>query len=257
MRKFIFTPDKHVGWERKNGKLVPLHNEKAINAMLKFASDFKPDVWIEGGDNLDCGPASHWLQNKKISIQELDLSKDVREYTKLVLNPINSIMDRKGTEKFWMEGNHEMWPKDIGEINPGLANLLEMRTLLDLKGWNYVEQGDYIKLGKLYFVHGDNIGNGGNLAAKALALYGHPVNFGHFHTHQVATAYSILDVKQTKTAKAIPGLCNRNPNYLRNRPNQWQLGFNYGYIQDNGMFNDYVPIILDGRFCAEGKLYVG
>jgi hypothetical protein len=35
------------------------------------------------------------------------------------------------------------------------------------------------------------------------------------------------------------------------------MGFNYGYIHDDGTFTDYTPIIVNGRFTANGKTYVG
>ena len=255
MKKFIFSPDKHVGWERKNGAMKPLHDIRAINAMLKFASDFKPDVWIEGGDNLDCGPVSHWLKDKKVSIQDMHLDKDIREYREKVLFPINQIMGSKGT-KIWMEGNHEQWLRDLGEFNPGIANMFAVDHLLPLSDWTVLAPGAHYKLGKLYFVHGDNL-RGVNVAASALNLYGHPMRFGHFHTFQVATKYSLIDSNDVKNAIAVPGLCQRNPNFMRQRPNQWLMGFNYGYIHDDGTFTDYVPLIIKGKFSAEGRTYRG
>ncbi len=63
---YVFSPDKHWGYEPAPGRhLRPLHDQKAINAMLEFGKDFKPDVWIEGGDDLDCGPVSHWLHGSE------------------------------------------------------------------------------------------------------------------------------------------------------------------------------------------------
>jgi hypothetical protein len=257
MKTYLFTPDKHIGWERKNGRLEPLHDKKALSAMLKFASDFKPDIWIEGGDNLDCGPVSHWLQNKKVSLKDLDLAKDIKEYQSLVLEPVNEIMDRPNTQKYWMAGNHEEWLTAIGELNPGISEMLKPTSLLPLDGWTYVDQGHYVKLGKLHFVHGDNITGVSNVANSALNLYGHSVRFGHFHTFQAATKYSLFDSKEVKTSVAVPGLCRRNPNYMKNRPNQWMLGFNYGYLHDDGTFHDYTPIIINGKFTAEGRTYAG
>lgn len=256
MKKFLFSPDKHVGWERKSKKLVPLHDEKSITAMLKFAEDFKPDIWIEGGDNLDCGPVSHWLREKKISIADLDLSKDIDVYTRLVLQPLTTILG-KGTQKYWMKGNHERWLTDFSESHPGMAALVDVETLLPLTTWSIVECGEYIKLGKLYFIHGDTLRGGARVADHAVNRYEHSIRFGHFHTYQVATKYSMLDAKQIKTGIAIPGLCQRNPNYLKGRPNQWMQGFNFGYIHDDGTFTDYVPIIVNGKFSAEGRLYRG
>ncbi len=256
MRKFVFAPDTHVGYEKKHGKLVPLHDSKAINAMLKFAQDFKPDIYIAGGDNLDCGPVSHWLKHKKSSIADLDLRKDCKEYTKLVLNPINKIMNRDGTSKIWMIGNHEMWLHDAIEENPGLKGVLDVRSLLDLDGWTVKEQGEHVKLGHLHFIHGDTLGNVKNIAAQAVDKYNCSIAFGHFHTHQQYIKHTMITEKPM-IGSAIPGLCRVNPNYAMNRPNQWAQGFGFGYVRDNGDFTLYVPIIVGGCFSAEGKVYRG
>jgi hypothetical protein len=255
LQKFIFTPDKHVGFENKKGKLTPLHDEQAINAMLSFASDFKPDVWIEGGDNLDCGPVSHWLSNQKASLEQLDLRKDCQLYNKLVLKPINSIM--RGKRKIWMMGNHEAWLYQAIEDKPGLRGVLDVQNLLPLDDWEFVDQGENVKLGKLAFIHGDTLPNVKNIAGIAIERNNLSVAFGHFHTFQTFTKHTMLDSNEVMTGFAVPGLCRRNPNYAINRPNQWLNGFMYGYIQSNGEFTAYVPIIIRGRFAAEGKTYKG
>ena len=64
MIKFIAAWDMHYGYERRGGHKVALHDSKAINAMLKFAADFKPDTFILGGDIMDCGAISHHNHGK-------------------------------------------------------------------------------------------------------------------------------------------------------------------------------------------------
>lgn len=262
MRKWIFTPDKHIGWQQRPGGsgLEPLHDLKAIKAMLAFARDFEPDVWIEGGDNLDCGPVSHWLSDKKLASKDLDIDRDVKLYTKEVLEPINEIMQRRSKnkkERIWMIGNHENWLFDAAERNPGIASRILPERMLDLKDWTVIPQGGYYKLGKLYFIHGDTLGNGQNMAGRAVVKMGHPVLFGHFHTFQVATHYEMLDVESPKCGMAIPGLCAKNANYLEGKPSQWLKGFAYGYSFDDGTFQVYVPVILGGKFVANGRVYRG
>lgn len=254
MIKYIFTPDHHVGFERKNKHLVPLHDEKAIKAMLKFAQDFKPDVMICGGDNLDCGPVSHWLKHKKASVSGLNLKKDCEVYTELVLKPINKIM--AGKRKIWMIGNHEMWLQDAVEENPAFEDMLDVRNLLNLEGWEIKEQGEHVKLGHLRFIHGDTLPNVKNIASVAVDRYNCSVLLGHFHTHQNFLKHTMLE-NQPLMGTVVPGLCRRNPNYAENRPNQWTQGFAFGYVYPDGQFTNYVPIIINGRFMANGKDYCG
>lgn len=253
MQKFLFSPDKHIGWERGSRGLKPLHDERALVALMTFASDFKPDIWIEGGDNLDCGPVSHWLSDKKLSAESLDLSRDLAAYQQLVLDPLKSL---KLTRKLWLTGNHEAWLDQLAERNPGLRGLLDIEQLLPLKGWEVKPQGAVVKLGKLHFLHGDTLPTSKNVAERAVVAYEHSVRFGHFHTYQVASKYGALH-GEVKTGVSVPGLCRRNPNYLKNRPNQWSQGFCWGYLHDDGTFNDYVTIITKGRFTIHGHTYTG
>ncbi len=256
MQKFIISPDKHIGFEKKHGKLVPLHDEKAIEAHLKFTQYFKPDIYIEGGDNLDCGPVSHWLKHKKAAISDLDLTKDCQIYTDQILKPLNQMLP-KGCKKYWHKGNHEEWLNDAVEENPGLKSTLAIGNLLNLKGWNIMEQGESTKIGHLHFVHGDTLPNCKNIASAAVERYNCSICFGHFHTHQTFVKHTMLNSAQPMMATAIPALCNRNPNYAENRPNQWVKGFAFGYVQPNGDYSLYVPIIINNQFMAEGKLWKG
>lgn len=256
MQKFVISPDKHYGFEKKHGKLMPLHDQRAIDAHLKFVSDFKPDYYIEGGDNLDCGPVSHWLKHKKASISDLDLTKDCELYTKEILKPLDRML-KPTAKRFWHIGNHEEWLTDAIEENPGLKTTLNIKQLLDLKGWNIVEHGESTKIGHLHFVHGDTLSNVKNIAAIAVERYNCSIAFGHFHTHQVFVKHTMLSSAQPMMAVAIPALCNRNPNYAENRPNQWVKGFAYGYVQPNGDYTMFVPIIINNQFSAEGRVWKG
>jgi predicted phosphodiesterase len=255
LTKFVFSPDKHVGFRSIDGKLQPLHDARAIDIMLQFAQDFKPDIFIEGGDNLDCGPVSHWLKNKQRQMKDLDLRKDAKWYQTHVLDEINKIKSIK--TKKWMIGNHEGWLTEYADENPGVAGLVDPEYLLDLDGWDVVPEGAHIKLGKLYFVHGDQVGNVKNLADRAVQLYGHTVIFGHFHTYQVSPRHELVGEDSVKMGMSVPGLCNKNPGYMMNRPNQWMKGFAYGYIHDDGTFQIYVPLIIKNKTCIHGKVYKG
>ena len=252
MQKFILSPDKHVGWERDGKSTRPLHDAKAIGALMAFARDFKPDLWIEGGDNLDCGAVSHWLKDRHLSAKDLNLQRDLDAYDALVLQPLKQLKSLK--RKVWMKGNHEDWLDQLAEREPGLADLLQVDTLLDLDDWDIVERGGVVSAGKLHFIHGDTLPNSKNMAERAVISYEHSIRFGHFHTYQVASKYGQLD-GDVKTGVSVPGLCRRNPNYLKNRPNQWSQGFCWGYIHPDGTFNDYVAIITKGRFTIHGQTY--
>ena len=257
MVKYLFTTDLHYGFERKNGHKVPLHDVKAWNAVLAFARDFKPDVWILGGDMLDVGCVSHHNHGKPGATEGLKLIADAREGRKMFIEPVQEIVGKKG-KLVYIRGNHERFLDDLTEKIPGLEGLLDLDQLLKLdKQWEIVPQGGAYKLGKVTFVHGDTISGGENAAKGSVTTYERNIRFGHIHTYAAYTKTSPLDAKLAKTGIAVPCLCGKVPNYGRGKPNRWTQGYLYGYIDTDGTFNDYVVIITDGKCIVNGKAYKG
>lgn len=162
MQKFIALFDLHFGWERglERGKWVtrPTHNLPAIRAVMSFAVDFKPDVVVLGGDQLNCGPISHWHKGRPILNEGFRLRTEMDLLDNEVLKPF----DRVG-RKIWIGGNHEAWIDQFIEENPGTQGLLEPDIYLDLekRGWEIYAAGEIARVGKLYFTHGDIVLRGG------------------------------------------------------------------------------------------------
>lgn len=255
MKRFLALYDVHWGYENANGNLKPFHDARAIAATLKFASDFQPDTVILGGDILDCGSVSHHNRGKKRSIEGLRLTRDAAELRRHLLSPLENIT----ADRRYIIGNHEDWLNDLIEEQPALEGVVEVEQLLSLKehSWKVIPQGGQTHLGKLWFIHGDTIKGGGFPAKKAVLEYERNIRLGHYHTLDAFTKTSAIDVTDVKTGMVVPGLCNKNPRYLEGKPNRWLTGFLYGYIHKDGSFNDYVTVITDGKFTAEGKRYVG
>lgn len=251
MRKFIFSTDLHYGYERRNGHKSPLHDLKAWQTVVKFAADFKPDVWILGGDMLDCGAISHHTKHKPGQTEGLRLVNDAAEGRAVFIAPV----ERLAKERVYFIGNHEHWLDDLRDEMPALEGLVDVRTLLGLQGWQVVPQGDAYHLGKLTFIHGDTLSGGEHVAKSAVIHYERSMRFGHFHTYQTYTKTSPLHYKHAKTGMAVPCLCGKMPSYGKGRPNRWVQGFCYGWVHDNGHFNDHVVIILDGKATINGKVY--
>lgn len=244
--------DLHVGYERQGKKKRPVHNERAINTALEFIHDFQPDAVILGGDQLDLGCISHWNDSKHASTEDLSLEEDVSWLCRNVLDPLGNI-----PIKFWHNGNHERFAADLVEKKPALRDTLDIRKLCGLKerGWKFYDCGEVSKLGKLHFLHGENIRCSGNIAKSAVEMYRRSVRFGHHHRYEAYTLISPLDVSDVITGVAVPGLCNRGPKYGNQSPNRWSHGLLAGYIHPNGNYTDYIVIMVDGKFTWQGKTY--
>lgn len=255
LKRFLFTTDLHFGYERRNGHKVPLHDEKAWTAMIKFAQDFKPHIWIHGGDLMDCGAISHHNHGKPGQTEGLRLLSDAEEGRKLFIQPVEEIC--KGP-LIYIVGNHSAWLQQFTDMYPSLEGIVDLKHLLKLGSrWNIIPQGGVYNLGKLTFMHGDTIKGGEHVAKSAVLNYERSVRFGHFHTFQTFSKTSPIDYKNAKTGIAVPCFARKQPGYGKGAPNKWVQGFDFGYIHEDGTYNDYVPIILNGKFTANGVTYRG
>lgn len=256
MQKFIATYDLHFGYERRHGHKIALHDPKAWQTVMKFAKDFKPDTWIHGGDMLDCGVISHHNHGKPGATEGLRLLADATEGRSTFIEPVEELVGSKGN-LIYIVGNHEDWLTDLTDQIPSLEGLIDLKTILKLDRWQIVQQGDAYNLGKLTFIHGDQVKGGEHCAKAAVINYERNIRFGHHHTFQVYTKNSALDYKNAKTGISLPCLCTKNPKYGEGAPNRWVQGFLYGYVGDGGFFNDTVVIINNGKAIINGRAYEG
>jgi metallophosphoesterase superfamily enzyme len=254
VKKYVALYDLHYGFERKNRHKVPLHDVKAVGAVLAFVRDFKPDVLILGGDALDCGAISHHNHGRPGRVEGLRIIADAR----MLRHEVLSELEKHCKELVYIVGNHEAWLEDLMEREPGIEEILDLKALLSLgPKWKIVPQGGHYKLGKLIFIHGDQLRSNEYCAKYATLAYQKNVRFGHFHTYQAYTMTSACDTDMGRTGIAVPCLCRKDPSYGNSAPNKWVQGFNYGYVWENGNFNDYTPIIVNGEFMVNGKMYGG
>jgi metallophosphoesterase superfamily enzyme len=253
LEKFVALYDLHWGYQRKNGHKTPLHDAKALKVALDYIKDFKPDHIILGGDMLDCGAISHHNHGKPGATEGLKLMVDAKELVEAVIKPIEATKPKSLT---YIIGNHEAWVEQFVEKHPTLEGILNVESLLDLSSkWKIVPQGETHKLGKLIFMHGDQIKGGEHSAKWATVAWEANVRFGHHHTYQVYTKTSAKDANG-HTGIAVPCLCKKDPAYGGGSPNRWVQGFQYGYVNGpDGIFNDYTAVIINGKSIIQGKIY--
>ena len=255
MEKFVFLTDLHYGYERKNGHKVPLHDLKALKVALDFVKDFKPDHIILGGDMLDCGAISHHNHGKPGATEGLKMVADAKELVEVLIKPLESVKPRTLT---YIVGNHEDWLKDLTDKFPSLEGIVDLKSILKLSDkWKLVPNGETHKLGKLIFMHGDQIKGGEHSAKWGTVAWEANVRFGHHHTFQIYTKTSSKDANG-HTGIAVPCLCRKDPAYGGGSPNRWVQGFQFGYVGGpEGIFNDYTAIVINGKSIINGKLYTG
>lgn len=255
MEKFVALFDAHWGYERAGGHKVPLHDPKAISVAMQFIKDFKPDHVVLGGDFLDCGSVSHHRLDQAGQLEGLRLLAEANELRAAVIEPLEKLV--KGRLIYHI-GNHEDWLQDMIDKVPSLEGILDIRPLLKLSDrWEVIEQGKASKLGKITIIHGDTVKGGQYCANAAVTAYERNIRFGHYHTFQMATKTTPID-QNGHTGIAVPCLCKKGHRYGGGAPNKWMQGFLWGYTNGpEGIFNDYVTVIVNGKAVINGKLYRG
>lgn len=258
IRKGIAIFDTHVGtstiFTGGRYRKVKTHNESAIRAMFNFAEDFRPDVFIHGGDLWDFFPISHWNKERAAEVSRTSFRNDIEMGNRLILDRIDSLEPQS---KVFITGNHEAWLDQFLAKYPQLTEYLNLSTLagFDRRGYKVVEQGHFHNEGKLYFAHGDTIANGKYHSNTAVTDYMRNVVYGHRHSFQSFPRTNPLDANDTKIGWSIPGLCNLSPTYSKRQANVWMHGFCYFYLLPDGTFSIYPVIMHRHRFVANGKLY--
>ncbi len=254
--KFAAFYDLHIGWERREGRNKETHNKAALKLALDFCKDYRPDIVILGGDQVNFGPVSHWNHGKPRNVEGLRVKDELDALEDLFLAPLEATLPPKA-RKIWHYGNHEKWFDDFICTNPALEGLTGIDEYLRIKkrGWETYSYGAISKVGKLRFTHGDTIGGGVNLARNAALRYLCNIRFGHHHTYQAYTLHSQTEDREVKTAVSIPCLCSRAPSYQQNAPNSWVNGWLQGFVWPDGTFLDSVSLIVKGKALVGDKIY--
>lgn len=226
--------------------------------ILRFIADWKPNICLFGGDNMDLGAISHWNKGKIQLIEGKRLSRDFDGFNKF-LDAYDKVVEKSATEKITLTGNHEAWLDDAIEENPQMLDGMigwEKNLHMKERGYKIISRRKIYKYGKLNFIHGDyRDGFLPAFYAKAIAqLYHRNVVFGHFHAAQSAIEVSPIDTHPT-IAQGVPCLSHVNPIWMKNRANAWSNGFFTAYVQPNGLFNHQIVNISHNSFIFEGELY--
>jgi hypothetical protein len=222
----------------------PENDKKLWANILRFTEDFDPDVFVFGGDNMDCEPVTRWVTNRSTKIEGKRLKADYAGFTRDVLDPLPISQDCR---RIFHLGNHEDWVAQYEECHPEIQGFIGVRENLDLSAWEVYDYGDTSQVGKLYFHHGEYCLQ--FHANKMATIFHRNLAYGHMHTSQAHTIVSPLD-SEAHTAVSIPCACGLNPHYSRNRPNAWVSGFAVFHIAPDGLFNLYPVIAVDGKFTA-------
>lgn len=238
---------------------IPKQNKKALSCALKAIALIKPDGITLNGDIMDAGtfsrhdrfkfPKQHWTDS-----QFYEASKYEYEETNKFLDKIDQIAPK--ARKRYEYGNHEVWIEDYIKESPKTRREIfgiDHRLSLLLRGYELFPYNTFMRLGKLRVTHG--IYSCTNHAKKHLDAMGASILYGHLHNLEVAS--KITPDHTSHMAWANGCLCDLNPAYLKNRPQNWNHSFAVVYVWPNQEFQVDIVRIQKGKCVVWGKEIIG
>ena len=250
-KRGIITPDKHF----------PLHDQPAINAVCKAIKIIKPDFYIDLGDVGEFESVSHWQwKRKRRPPLEYQLPKVYEDLGKINegMDYIDRALDKAGgKERHFCEGNHEMWLNSFSEENPYLQGLrVKDALLLEQRGYEYHPNGEYVKIGKLWYYHGNHYAGIQHTRNHLLRL-GCNVMYGHHHDLQQTTATQMDGPKSAWSIGCLKDMSHEANNFMGRRKSNWAHAFAVVDYFQSGNFTVHIVNIIDGVTSLWGKVIDG
>jgi|TARA_Y100000310_G_C20573144_1_gene759071 hypothetical protein len=251
VKRGIITPDKHF----------PLADKRAIRCLTQAIEIVKPDFYIDLGDTGEFESVSHWQWKKKkrppLEYQLPFVYKDIEAVNK-GLDEIDEALDKVNCkEKYFTQGNHEMWLDSFVSENPYLSDLSCKKALkMDERGFVYYPAGKYLKIGKLWYYHGHHFA-GIHHSRNHLLKLGVNIMYAHHHDLQ---QHSITHLDGAKSAWAIGCLKKMGDSsnaWLLNRKHNWAHAFAVVDYFDRGLFTVHIVQIINGKTSLWGDLIKG
>lgn len=235
---------------------IPYHDEKSLESVVKFLTDFKPDALHINGDMLDCYQLSRFDKDPK---RVLELQDDLDKATEWISKFRKAIP--KG-EIYYHLGNHEERIKRYKWGSPELSSLkaLTLEEMLHFKE-NNVQKLDYDKpyvhQGRFLIYHGSIVRKNAGYTAKAeLEKWGISGISGHTHR---AAKYSKDDMSGHKEWIENGHLCDSSKcDYILGVPD-WSQAISVVYLpkdKKDPIIVDQIPI-YNHKINYQGKQYGG
>lgn len=270
--------DMQIDFRRINDDLEPIHDEKAIQALLELARDLRPDELVNLGDTVDLSALSrfgkdsdHFYRTLGPSFQRIhDIYAQLRsdnpeaKITEVDSNHHKRLTDfvLKQMPDFYgvrQAGNQDEYPV---MTYPYLANLKHVGV--DWVGGYGAATYEYKP--DLAFIHGQFAVSSGSTAAK-LSRANPDRNIVQGHVHRMESQYRTTRTGKYLGAFTVGALCRIDgvvPSYHSSinelgQPVQynenWQQGLMVINDYGDGQYQfDQVPII-NGRIVYNGKEY--
>lgn len=242
----------------------PDQNDRAIEAVLKFIADYKPDIIHLLGDIVSFDGVSGYMHDARhhASLEsEIAMVKKFLDRLSYHVKKAN-----KNAQIIFHSGNHEeRLIKYLYRNASSLANIIDEEDndyiisiphIFELKkrGIKHIDYSDEYVYKGLCIEHGDMARQKSGFTAHGMLTKRMRSGISG-HTHRLA---HIMQTHSNKEYFWIENgcLCNLRFHSPYSRYNDWQQGFSIASYEKGKWYPQIVPII-DNEFYVNGKLYKG
>lgn len=250
VRRAIVTPDKHF----------PLHDDPAIKVLCKTIEIVKPDLYVDLGDVGEWESVSAWKWKKRkrppLEYQTPLIEEDINAVNS-GMDIIDEALDKANCyTKHFCEGNHDDWVNRFNEEHPYLGLSVEDSLKLKERNYSYHPCGKYLKIGKLFFYHGNHYG-GMHHARNHLMRLGVNIMYGHWHDIQQSSVTHMDGQKSAWSIGCLKSLSDQENEWLGNRKHNWSHAFAIVDFFESGYFTVHVINIIKGKTSLWGEVIDG
>lgn len=195
---------------------VPYHDKQAVQAVLRFAKNFKPTHVVIHGDLVDFEAFSRFLKDPREVAdpqEELDAARKLLRSFRQAAPKARLIFGI---------GNHEHRLQSyLLKSAPALISLrsINLAELLGLDQWTVVLHESFVKLGNLITQHG--VSYGPTTDRKNIARFG-GFNVAQGHSHRLKQTF-VRSLHGVHSVVETGCLCGLEPKYTAHP--DWQHGF--------------------------------
>jgi hypothetical protein len=254
MKKLVVVTDRHI----------PFDDPAAASILNQFLGEFKPDLYVEGGDFLDCYQLSRFDRDPQ---RRMNFAKDITT-GRSRLRGLEAILPET-CRKVFLEGNHEdRFRKFTWDKVPELADLdgmsLAEQLHLQAHGWEHIPYADPVaavgapglSVYGLLIMHGLMARKHSGATARAHferflcnGISGHSHRQGRYYHRAWGGEYTWLEAGC---------MCQLEPPYMSSP--DWQQGWAYAYIHDSTSnpaprFELHEAVVHNRKMSWEGRLF--
>ena len=243
---FAFVvPDVHYGYNTGLPSYDPLVWDVGLQAISHYKDRMTHLIIL--GDFGNCESLSHWAS---LRAEQVYIEEDIN-LIDMALGDIERALGKKNktVKKVFIEGNHEAWATMLEAKYPQFRNEVNLPVRLDLKqrGWQWVPNNHFYKLGLMHFTHG-NI-RGASTPQKMLHVNGVSTMYGHTHRRLYATMNNVGGELEAHSIGCWASIDPPPPYAKGVPPAQWEHGFATVQVRKNGRFQVQHMKIYDSSVC--------